>query len=147
MREMVQAILSSPVPMAAYVAPVGSRAVVTEADGKRTASVTEGEKQASILKAGDEKQAAILRAEASRQSRMLGAGSYADALQRIFAVGQTLDSNTMGPQYLDTLKPIDNRPSTKYIFPMEFTHLMSSFRQMMNPTREQNGPQDPENGR
>ena len=115
------------------------RAVVTEAEGKRTASITvaEGEKQAAILKAEGEKQAAILRAEASRQSQVLQAEGYADALQRIFVVAQTLDPKTMGLQYLDTLKQIGNSPSTKYIFPMEFTNLMGTFRSMMTPAQEQ----------
>jgi hypothetical protein len=40
-------------------------------------------------------------------------------------VAQNVDTNTMSLQYLDTLKSIGASPSTKYIFPMEFTSLMS----------------------
>lgn len=106
------------------------RAVVTEAEGRRVASITvaEGEKRAAILRAG-----------ASRQAQVLQADGYANALQRIFVVAQTLDAKTMGLQYLDTLKQIGNSPSTKYIFPMEFTNLMGTFRNLMTPAAEPNG--------
>ncbi|MBI3744621.1 MAG: SPFH/Band 7/PHB domain protein [Chloroflexi bacterium] len=109
------------------------RATVTEAEGKRTASITvaEGEKQAAILKAEGDRQAAILRAEARRQQQILEAEGYSEALARIFSVAQTIDQKTMGLQYLDTLKSLGASPATKFIFPMEFTNLLGSFRNMM----------------
>ncbi len=96
------------------------RATVTEADGKREASilVAEGEKKSNILRAEGDKQAAVLRAE-----------GYAGALNQIFAAAKGIDSKTMTLQYLDTLKALGASPSTKYIFPMEFTNLIAPLRE------------------
>jgi len=93
------------------------RATVTEADGKREASilVAEGEKKSNILRAEGDKQAAVLRAE-----------GYAGALNQIFQAAKGIDSKTMTLQYLDTLKALGASPSTKYIFPMEFTSIFAS---------------------
>jgi regulator of protease activity HflC (stomatin/prohibitin superfamily) len=95
------------------------RATVTEADGKREASilVAEGEKKSNILRAEGDKQAAVLRAE-----------GYAGALIQIFSAAKGIDSKTMTLQYLDTLKALGASPSTKYIFPMEFTNLLAPLR-------------------
>ena len=91
------------------------RAMVTAAEGDRTAKITvaDGERQAAILKAEGDKQSAILRAE-----------GYALALGKIFEVAKTLDSNTMGLQYLETLKNLGAGASTKFIFPMEFASFL-----------------------
>ena len=96
------------------------RAMVTEADGKREASilVAEGEKKSNILRAEGDKQAAVLRAE-----------GYAGALSNIFGAAKGIDSKTMILQYLDTLKALGASPSTKYIFPMEFTNLIAPMRE------------------
>jgi regulator of protease activity HflC (stomatin/prohibitin superfamily) len=95
------------------------RATVTEADGKREASilVAEGEKKSNILRAEGDRQASVLRAE-----------GYAGALNTIFSAAKGIDSKTMVLQYLDTLKALGASPSTKYIFPMEFTNLISPLR-------------------
>jgi len=105
------------------------RAVVTESTGTREAAVNvaDGEKQAAILKAEGEKQSAILRAEGERQSQLLRAEGFANALERIYSVAQTVDPKTMTLQYFETLKSIGAGASTKYIFPMEFTSLLDSF--------------------
>jgi regulator of protease activity HflC (stomatin/prohibitin superfamily) len=91
------------------------RAVVTEAEGTKQAAVTvaEGEKQAAILTAEGERQAAILRAE-----------GFALALQKIFEVAQTVDSNTMRLQYLEALKTIGASDSTKLVVPLELGDLL-----------------------
>lgn len=96
------------------------RATVTEADGKREASilVAEGEKKSNILRAEGDKQAAVLRAE-----------GYAGALNQIFSAAKGIDAKTMTLQYLDTLKALGASPSTKYIFPMEFTNLLAPLRE------------------
>ncbi len=96
------------------------RATVTEADGKREASilVAEGEKKSNILRAEGDRQASILRAE-----------GYAGALGQIFGAAKSIDSKTMVLQYLDTLKALGASPSTKYIFPMEFTNLIAPLRE------------------
>ncbi len=91
------------------------RAMVTEADGRREAAVkvAEGEKQAAILKAEGERAAQVLRAE-----------GFSVALQKIFEIARDVDTNTMSLQYLETLKALGASPSTKWIFPLEFTSLI-----------------------
>jgi regulator of protease activity HflC (stomatin/prohibitin superfamily) len=105
------------------------RAVVTESTGQREAqiNVADGEKQAAILNAEGAKQAEILTAEGSRQAQILRAKGFSDALDTIFNVAKGVDSKTMTLQYFETLKEMGTSPSTKYIFPMEFTNLLSDF--------------------
>jgi regulator of protease activity HflC (stomatin/prohibitin superfamily) len=105
------------------------RAVVLEADGKREATVTvaEGNKQASILGAEGARQAAILQAEGERQAAILKAEGYALALSKVYESAHTLDPKTMQLQYLDALKSLGAGASTKFIFPLEFTNLVSGF--------------------
>jgi regulator of protease activity HflC (stomatin/prohibitin superfamily) len=105
------------------------RALVTESTGQKEAAinVAEGDKQANILRADGERQAAILRAQGERESQLLRAQGFGDALQRIFETAQTVDQKTMTLQYFETLKSMGMSPSTKYIFPMEFTSLLSNF--------------------
>ena len=105
------------------------RAVVTESTGTREAAinVAEGDKQSNILRAEGEKQARILQAEGERQSQILRAEGFAQALEAIFNSAKSVDQKTMTLQYFETLKSIGSSPSTKYIFPMEFTSMMQSF--------------------
>ncbi len=105
------------------------RAVVTESEGQREAAinVAEGEKQAAILKAEGAKQAAILEAEGARKAQILRAEGFAKALEAIYAAARTIDQKTMTLQYFDTLKQIGSSPSTKYIFPLEFTSMIEGF--------------------
>ena len=42
----------------------------------------------------------------------------------------------MALQYLDTLKSIGQSPSTKYIFPLEFTSIFSKFREYFQGSDE-----------
>jgi regulator of protease activity HflC (stomatin/prohibitin superfamily) len=105
------------------------RAVVTESTGTREAAinVAEGDKQSNILKAEGEKQAAILRAEGEKSAQLLRAEGYQKALSAIFVAAKDIDQKTMTLQYFETLKSMASSPSTKYIFPMEFTSLISDF--------------------
>jgi regulator of protease activity HflC (stomatin/prohibitin superfamily) len=105
------------------------RAVVTESTGTREAAVNvaEGEKQAAILKAEGQKRASILVAEGEREAQLLRAEGYSAGLERIYAVGKTLDNNTLTLQYFDTLRRMAEGASTKWIFPMEFTRLAGIF--------------------
>ncbi len=104
------------------------RAVILEADGTRQANITvaEGEKQAAILKAEGARQAEILSAEGDQQAAVLRAQGFSDALERIFTIAQRVDSNTMSLQYLEALKALGESPSSKIIFPLEFTRLLGS---------------------
>ncbi|HVN15556.1 MAG TPA: SPFH domain-containing protein [Anaerolineales bacterium] len=105
------------------------RAVVTESTGTREAAinVAEGEKQSAILKAEGQKQSAILQAEGDQQAQVLRAQGFSQALTQIFSAAQAVDQKTMTLQYFDTLKTIGSSPSTKYIFPMEFTSMLDNF--------------------
>jgi regulator of protease activity HflC (stomatin/prohibitin superfamily) len=105
------------------------RAVVTESNGAREAAinVADGERQSAVLRAEGEKQANILRAEGERQSQLLRAEGFASALERIYTVANTVDPKTMTLQYFDTLRSMATSPSTKFIFPLEFSSMISNF--------------------
>ena len=105
------------------------RAVVTESIGRRESdnNVADSEKQAAILKAQGVKEGSILIAEGERQAQLLRAEGYADALEKIFSIAKSVDPQTMTLQYFETLKSMATSPATKYIFPMEFTSLLSDF--------------------
>ena len=105
------------------------RALVTESTGDKEAAINraEGTKQAAVLQAEGERQSNILRAEGDKQAQLLRAEGFSSALSQIFSVAQNVDAKTMSLQYLETLKAIGASPSTKYIFPMEFTSLLSGF--------------------
>ncbi len=114
------------------------RAVVTEADGQRQANITvaEGQKQAAILNAEGERQSAILQAEGHRQAAILNAEGFSNALDQIYKVAQGVDAKTMSLQYFETLKDIGASPSTKFIFPMEFTNVLKPFMNLAASTQE-----------
>ena len=105
------------------------RAVVTESNGTREAAinVADGERPSNVLRAEGEKQASILKAEGERQAQLLRAEGFANALERIYSVANTIDGKTMTLQYFDTLRNMAISPSTKFIFPMEFTSLLANF--------------------
>ncbi len=105
------------------------RAVVTESNGTREAAinVADGERQSNVLRAEGDKQANILKAEGERQAQLLRAEGFANALERIYSVASTIDNKTITLQYFDTLRNMAANPSTKFIFPMEFTSLLSNF--------------------
>jgi regulator of protease activity HflC (stomatin/prohibitin superfamily) len=105
------------------------RAVVTESTGTREAAinVADGEKQSAILRAEGEKQSNILRAEGERQAQILRAEGFSNALEKIFTIAQTVDQKTMTLQYFEALKSIGAGASTKYIFPLEFTSMITNF--------------------
>ena len=105
------------------------RAVVTESTGTREAAinVAEGEKQSAILRAEGEKQSAILKAEGEKLAQALRAEGYSVALEKIFGAAKLIDQKTMTLQYFETLKSMGASPSTKYIFPMEFTSMIENF--------------------
>ncbi len=108
------------------------RAVVTESTGTREAAinVADGDRQSAILKAEGQKQSAILVAQGEREAQIQRAEGFALALDKIFAVANTIDPKTMTLQYFDTLKTMAQGSSTKYIFPLEFTSLLQDFSKM-----------------
>jgi regulator of protease activity HflC (stomatin/prohibitin superfamily) len=105
------------------------RALVTESTGDKEAAINraEGTKQAAILAAEGERQSNILKAEGEKQAQLLRAEGFASALQQIYGAAQGIDQKTMTLQYFEALKALGASPSTKYIFPMEFTSLISGF--------------------
>ena len=105
------------------------RAAVTEAEGTRQAAITvaEGEKSAAILRAEGHRQSEILTAEGDQQAAVLRAEGFSVALDKIHVVAENIDANTLSLQYFDTLKALGESPSSKFIFPMEFTQLLNPF--------------------
>ena len=104
-------------------------AEITESEGARQSqiNVAEGEKQAAILSAEGSRQSEILRAEGEQQAAVLRANGFSDALERVNGVASTADGRTMSLQYFETLKSLGESPSTKWIFPMEFTSMLGNF--------------------
>ena len=102
---------------------------ITESEGQRQAQINraEGEKQAAILQAEGQRQSEILQAEGDQQAAVLRAEGFSAALDRIYQVANTVDVKTMSLQYFDTLKSLGSSPSTKFIFPMEFTSMLQPF--------------------
>ena len=105
------------------------RGAVIEAEGMRQAAITvaEGEKQAAILRAEGHRQSEILTAEGDQQAAVLRADGFGTSLDRIHRVAEHIDPNTLSLQYFETLKALGSSSSTKFIFPMEFTKLLSPF--------------------
>lgn len=118
------------------------RATVIEADGQKQAQVTvaEGQKESAILQAEGERQAAILRAE-----------GFSLALQQVYNVAHNVDEQTLRLQYFDTLKALGSSPSTKFIFPLEFTGMLENLGRRMagggNGNGTDNGANDGRGGR
>lgn len=102
---------------------------ITESEGARQSqiNVAEGERQAAILAAEGQRQAEILKAEGDQQAAVLRASGFSEALERINAVASNADGRTMSLQYFETLKSLGESPSTKWIFPMEFTSMLGNF--------------------
>ena len=114
---------------------------ITESEGQRQSQINraEGERQAAILEAEGERQAVILRAEGEQQAQLLRAQGFSSALDNINQVANTVDPKTMSLQYFETLKGLGDSPSTKWIFPMEFTSMLSGFLGMGNSNQLDNG--------
>lgn len=114
---------------------------ITESEGQRQAQInrSEGEKQAAILEAEGRRQAQILDAEGEQQAIVLQAQGFSTALERIYQVANTIDAKTMSLQYFETLKALGSSPSTKFIFPMEFTAMLAPFLGMVNNQPQENG--------
>ncbi len=116
-------------------------AEITESEGQRQAQINraEGEKESAILQAEGNRQAAILEAEGDQQATVLRAQGFSTALEQIYNVANNVDAKTMSLQYFDTLKSLGASPSTKFIFPMEFTSMLSPFLGMGNNQQPSNG--------
>ena len=107
-------------------------AEITESEGARQAQINraEGEKQAAILSAEGLRESEILTAEGEQQAAVLRAAGFSEALDRIYKVANNVDAKTMSLQYFETLKSLGESPSTKWIFPMEFTSMLGNFMSM-----------------
>jgi regulator of protease activity HflC (stomatin/prohibitin superfamily) len=116
-------------------------AEITESEGARQAQINraEGEKQAAILAAEGLRQSEILTAEGEQQASVLRATGFSEALDRIYKVASTVDGKTMSLQYFETLKSLGDSPSTKWIFPMEFTSMLGNFLSMGGSGGNDNG--------
>ena len=117
------------------------RALVTESTGDKEAAINraEGSRQSAILQAEGEQKSNILRAQGDKQAQTLRAEGYASALAAIFGAAQNIDNKTMTLQYFEALKALGASPSTKYIFPMEFTSLITGFVGNLSGHADNNG--------
>jgi regulator of protease activity HflC (stomatin/prohibitin superfamily) len=114
---------------------------ITESEGQRQSQINraEGERQAAILEAEGERQSLILRAEGEQQAQLLRAQGFSSALENINQVANNVDGRTMSLQYFETLKALGESPSTKWIFPMEFTSMLSGFLGMGSSNQQDKG--------
>jgi regulator of protease activity HflC (stomatin/prohibitin superfamily) len=94
------------------------------------------------LVAEGDKQSAILRAEGDRQAAILRAEGYGQALSTIYGAAKNVDAKTMSLQYLDAIKALGASPSTKFIFPMEFTGLLSKVQSWVKGTTSDSDEKD-----
>ena len=115
---------------------------ITESEGQRQAQINraEGEKQAAILSAEGQRQSEILQAEGDQQAAILRAEGFSTALGRIYEVASTVDAKTMSLQYFDVLKQMGTSPSTKFIFPMEFTKMLQPFLNLVTDKQDKENP-------
>ncbi len=114
---------------------------ITESEGARQSqiNIAEGEKRAAILTAEGARQAEILQAEGEQQAAVLRASGFSEALEKINTVASKADGRTMSLQYFETLKSLGESPSTKWIFPMEFTSMLGNFLGMGSNKGEDDG--------
>src|SRR2546430_9207075 len=113
------------------------RAVVTEAEGKKTSA---------ILVADGAKQAAILEAEGARQAAILRAEGFALAIPQINESAMGASGNPRTLQYLDALKQLGASPSTKFIIPTEFTNLAAPLSALAAATARSDGGKEKKKG-
>lgn len=115
---------------------------ITESEGQRQSQINraEGEKQAAILSAEGQRQSEILQAEGDQQATVLRAEGFSTALRKIFEVASTVDAKTMSLQYFDVLKQMGTSPSTKFIFPMEFTKMLQPFLNLVTDKQDKENP-------
>jgi regulator of protease activity HflC (stomatin/prohibitin superfamily) len=102
-----------------YVSTVEIREIVPPPeirDAMHRQMAAERDKRATILQAEGERQAAILRAEGE-----------SIALKKIYSIAKQIDEKTLNLKYLETLRNLGASPSTKYVFPLEFTDLIKPF--------------------
>jgi regulator of protease activity HflC (stomatin/prohibitin superfamily) len=86
------------------------RAMIAEAEGKRTSAILEAEGQ---------REAMIRKGEGEKQYHILVAEGKARALELVNEAALKLGTNALLLQYLDVLKAVAESPSTKIVIPME----------------------------
>ena len=104
-----------------------NRVMAAERDKRALVLESEGKKQSAVLVATGEKQAAILRAQGEREAARLRAEGAALALRNVYAAARRIDAKTMSLQYLEALKALGASPSTRFVFPLEFSPLSRPF--------------------
>ena len=123
------------------------RAVVTEAEGQRSAEIlrAEGVKQSQILEA--EGQAGAIRevAEAEKFQKLTVAEGEGQAIERVFAAihNGNPTPDLIAIQYLDALRAVADGRSTKLLLPLEMSGMAGSVAaigEIFNTTRDSGGP-------
>ena len=80
-----------------------------------------------VLNAEGDKQSNILRAEGDKMFPTSTRRRLSSALEKINDVAKGVDPKALTVQYFETLKNMAIGPSTKFIFPMEFTSMLGNF--------------------
>jgi regulator of protease activity HflC (stomatin/prohibitin superfamily) len=70
------------------------------------------------------RRATVTEAEGQRQAAILRAEGFPQALDKIQETAQGVGSNTMSPQYLETLKTIGESEATNFVLPVELVSLL-----------------------
>ncbi len=63
-------------------------------------------------------------------------------MDKIYSDARGIDSKTMSLQYFDILKQLGSSPSTKFIFPMEFTEVLKPFMSMASESPQDSDQRD-----
>lgn len=106
------------------------RAVVTEAEGEKTARIlrAEGVKQQNIIEAEGQAEAIMRVADADRYQRLTVADGEGQAIERVFAAIHTGDPtpDLLAVRYLEALQGIANGQATKVFLPLDTTGVLGS---------------------
>ena len=106
------------------------RAVVTEAEGEKTARIlrAEGIKQQSIVEAEGQAEAIMRVADADRYQKLTVAEGEAQAIERVFAAIHTGNPtpDLLAVRYLDALQGIANGRATKVFLPLDTSGVLGS---------------------
>ena len=126
------------------------RAVVTEAEGEKSAAIlrAEGVREARIREAQGQAQAIKTVADAERYQKETVAEGEGKAIERVFGAIHTGDPtpDLITIRYLDALAQIANGQATKLFLPLEVTGILSSLGAIKEMFSEGDGAQRPPAG-
>jgi regulator of protease activity HflC (stomatin/prohibitin superfamily)/predicted transcriptional regulator len=89
-----------------------------------------------------QRRATVTEAEGYREAVMKRAEGEAEALKMLYTIANQIDDKTLNLKYFEMLRELGKGESTKYIFPMELTHLVRPIINAVNPEREADSQKD-----